>query len=216
MGQDLLVAQGPRGGPAPAQAAPLQLADLFDQPGLPHRLHASLDALVQDRGVEVDADADGIDAGLGFGEAGGERSGQLDHFEGSDDAAAVGGQDRLRGGRVGGPQAFPQGRRALALQFGLEAGSEGRVGAGEVHLVQGGLHVEPGAADQDGSPPAGADVGDGLAGELLVSGDVGGLGHVEDVEDVVGHSAPFGLGDLGGPDVHSPVQLHRIGVDHLS
>ena len=42
------------------------------------------------------------------------------------------------------------------------------------------------------------------------------LGHAKDVQLVVGYAAAFADGDLGGADVHSPIQLHRVGVDDLS
>ncbi|GAA2968038.1 hypothetical protein GCM10010483_09510 [Actinokineospora diospyrosa] len=50
----------------------------------------------------------------------------------------------------------------------------------------------------------------------LVGGDGGGLGHLEHVELVVGDAAALGGGDLGGADVHAPVQLQGVGVDDLA
>ena len=39
---------------------------------------------------------------------------------------------------------------------------------------------------------------------------------LEEVEQVVRDAASLGLGQLGGADVHAAVDLHRVGVDHLS
>src|SRR5690606_40477898 len=104
-----------------------------------------------------------------------------------------------------------QGERAVFGEFGLQAGAHLRVGAGEVEFVQGGAHVQAGAADQDGDAARGAEVVDDRAGHALVVGRVRGLGDVPDVEQVVGDAAPLVGGELGGTDVHAPVQLHGVG-----
>src|SRR5581483_2951277 len=42
------------------------------------------------------------------------------------------------------------------------------------------------------------------------------LGHVPDVEDVVGYALTLAHGELGRADVQAPVHLHRVGVDDLA
>nr|BFF27322.1 hypothetical protein GCM10025732_52870 [Glycomyces mayteni] len=186
MREHLLVAEGAGGGAALAQALGFEVADLVEEPGVPHGPHAALDALVEGGRVEVHADADGLEVGLGLGERGGEGAGELHDFEGAHDAAPVRGEDRLRGLGVAGPEALPECGGAVAVEVGFEAGADRGVGAGEVHLVERGLHVQAGAADEDRPVAAGADLADRPAGEALVGGHVGGLGDVEDVEHVVG------------------------------
>ncbi len=109
-----------------------------------------------------------------------------------------------------------QGGRAHLGQLVLQPRPHGRVGAGEAQVVQDGLDVEAGPADQDGGAAGRQQVLDHGPGVPLVGGDRGGLGHVEHVEQVVRHALPLGLGHLGGADVHPPVQLHGVGVDHLA
>ena len=64
MGEDLLVAESAGRGAALAQALRFEGADLVEEAVVPHALDAPLDALVEDRGVEVDADADRLEMGL--------------------------------------------------------------------------------------------------------------------------------------------------------
>jgi hypothetical protein len=109
-----------------------------------------------------------------------------------------------------------QGRGALAGELLLETIADRRVRSGEIQVLQGGADVQARAAGQDGHPAAGGDLVDRGAGQLLVVGHVGGLGHRPDVEQVVGDAAPGGLGFLGGADVHALVELHRVGVHDLA
>lgn len=109
-----------------------------------------------------------------------------------------------------------QGAGAVPGQFGFEAGADRGVGAGELQGVDGALHVQTGAADQDGRAPLGEQPVDLPAGEALVLGDAGRLGDVPDVQQAVRHAVALGERQLGGPDVHAPVELHRVGVDHLA
>ena len=53
-------------------------------------------------------------------------------------------------------------------------------------------------------------------GQSLELRDGGGLRDVELVEQVVRHSLPFCRCDLGGADVHPPIDLHGVGVDDLA
>ncbi len=101
----------------------------------------------------------------------------------------------------------------LALR--LPPGTDLGVRAGEAQVVQGCADVQAGPADQDRDATGGADRGEPVAGQLLVLGDRGGPGDRPHVEQVVGDPAPLGVGDLGGADVHAPVQLHGVGVDDL-
>src|SRR5690606_22016585 len=100
--QHLRVAEGAPGGQAVAEAGALQLADLVDEPRLPHALHAQGYALVQFRAGDAQPYLhDRAVAVPVLGQGGGERpAGYLDHLEGPDDAAAVARQDRLGGDGV--------------------------------------------------------------------------------------------------------------------
>ena len=109
-----------------------------------------------------------------------------------------------------------QGLRPGLLELGLQAAADCGVGARELKNVQGCPHVEAGSARQDGALAAGVDAADDLPGLLLEVRNAGFLGDVQGVQEVVGHAAPFGRGDLGGTDVHAPVELHGIGIDHLA
>ena len=109
-----------------------------------------------------------------------------------------------------------QGGGAIGGQFGFQAVADGGVGAGEVQVAEGAANVEAGPADEDRYPAARGDVIDDGAGQPLVVGHVGGLADVPDVQQVVRYAPPFRRGELGGPDVHAPVELHRVGVDHLT
>lgn len=109
-----------------------------------------------------------------------------------------------------------QGAGAAERDLLLQPRPDLGVGAGELHGVQGAAHVQPGPADEDGGAALreqGVDLG---AGQALVLGDARGLGHVPDVEEVVRDAAPLPRRQLGGADVHPPVQLHGVGVDDFT
>ena len=89
--------------------------------------------------ADVDADLDGVVHRVVAGQIGGERlAGDLDHFEGADDPAAVAGQDRAGRLGVGGRQPGVQGAGARAASSSrLQPGAYLGVGAGEVEDVDG-------------------------------------------------------------------------------
>jgi hypothetical protein len=109
-----------------------------------------------------------------------------------------------------------QGGGASGGQFGFEPLADGRVGAGEVEVTEGPADVKTRPADQDRHPPARGNVVDGGPGQALITGHVGGLPDVPDVQHVVRYAVPVVRRELGGPDVHAPVNLHRVGIDHLT
>src|SRR5690606_38589206 len=100
----------------------------------------------------------------------------------------------------------------LLLQPGADVG----VGAGELQVVDGPADVEAGSADQDGPASAGEQRVDPLPGQPLVLGDRGGLRDVPDVQQVVRDALALLGRQLGGSDVHPPVELHGVGVDDLT
>src|SRR4051794_27024866 len=71
--EDLLVAEGRPGGTALAQAAPFQRSDLVDQARGPHEVDPPVDAVVQVRGVPVDAELHGVVVRPRLGQGRGER-----------------------------------------------------------------------------------------------------------------------------------------------
>ena len=215
--EELAVADGASGGLAVAQPRGGEPADLVEQPGREHAVDALLDAGVELGGVAVEPDEHGAVPGCaGAGQARRERRpGDLHDLQGAHDPAAVAGQDS--GGRVGVDPCEPgvQRRRAGRGELRLEPGADGGVGTGEAQVVDEGLHVEPRAADGDRGPAALQDVVDGGAGVALVRRDGGGLGDLEDVEQVVRDAAAGVDGQLRGADVHPAVELHGVGVDDL-
>ncbi|SIK34017.1 Uncharacterised protein [Mycobacteroides abscessus subsp. abscessus] len=60
-----------------------------------------------------------------------------------------------------------------------------------------------------------ADVVDRRDGAFLIGRDRGCLGHVKHVEHVVNETPPLAFRHLGGADIHTAIQLHRVGIDDL-
>lgn len=143
-------------------------------------------------------------------------AGDLHDLQGAHDAPPVAGQDRPRRLGVDGGQAGVQRSGAPLLQLGLQSGPHLGVGAGEVQGVDRGAHIEARAADEHGAAPGGEQAVDLEPGQALVLGDTGRLRDVPDVQEVVRDAVPLLLGELGGADVHAAVQLHGVGVDHLT
>ena len=131
------------------------------------------------------------------------------------DPAPVAGQHRRRGGGVDGGQAGVQRRRSDGGQLRLQLRAQHRIGARELQLVHHRLHVQPRAADQHRGATGAAQVLDDRPRRPLVGRDGGGLGDVQDVEQVVRNAGALGGARLGRADVHPPVEGHRVGVDDL-
>lgn len=109
-----------------------------------------------------------------------------------------------------------QGAGAVLRELLFEPGPYGGVGAGEVEGVDGSLHVQTRTAHQDGGTPFGQQPVDLGPGEPLVLGDAGGLGDVPDVQEVVRNAVALRESQLRRADVHAPVELHGVGVDHFT
>ncbi len=109
-----------------------------------------------------------------------------------------------------------QGAGAAQRELLLQPGAHLGVGAGKLHDVQGAADIQAGSADEDGRTALGEQSVDLPAGQPLVLGDVGGVGDVPDVEEVVRDTATFPGRQFGGADVHPPVQLHGVGVDDFA
>ena len=77
------------------------------------------------------------------------------------------------------------------------------------------MDVEHRTADDDRHRAAGRDRLDIRGGGLLIAGDGRGLGDVQHVELMVRDAAARFDGQLGGADVHTAVELHRIGVHNF-
>jgi len=215
--EHLGVAEGPAGRLALAQADGGQAADLGLESGLPHAIDTGRDPLVQVRAGQREADLDRR-ASLAIGRHGGGKgaAGDLDHLQGTHDAAAVAGQDRVGRGRVERSQPGVQRGRAGPVQLVFEPVADTLVRSGKIKIFQSGPDVQAGAADQHRQAAAGDDVVDHGAGQMLVVGHVGGPGHRPDVEQVMRDALAGGRGLLGGADVHALVELHGVGVHHLA
>ncbi len=105
---------------------------------------------------------------------------------------------------------------AVLGQFRLQRGPDARVRPGELQCVDGALHVQTGTAHEDGRAALGEQPVDLGAGQALVLGDAGGLGDVPDVQQPVGDGPALVERQLGGSDVHPPVELHGVGIDHFA
>ena len=220
-GGDLAVANGPHGLEPGAVSLAKQPFHFFDPSPGDHRAHPLADAAVQFRPFERRAHREGAGGGLGEGlgaAVGAERHPRhAVHLQSPGDARRVVGVN-LRGGyRVHPGQLGMAGRKTLLLQPGLHRVPHpgGHLGNFR-HAEQQGPEVEPGSPAEDRNPPplhhagnGGPGIGDVSAGRIL-------LRRVGHVDQVVGHPAPFGLGKFARADVKSPVNLHRIGVDHLA
>ena len=77
------------------------------------------------------------------------------------------------------------------------------------------LEVEPGAAHDDRHRSRGVQRADQRPREPGEVRGIEGLVRGHDVDQVVRHRRPLGRGRLGRADVHAPVDLHRVGADHL-
>ena len=88
-----------------------------------------------------------------------------------------------------------------------------RVGRRKRPVVEQRLDVQHRPAHQDRHLSAGGDRLDVGGGGVLVARDGRGLGDVEHVELVMRDAAALRDGQFRGADVHSAVELHRVGVD---
>lgn len=184
---------------------------------LPHPVDAAGDALVEFGARHVDADLQGVVDGVVARKVGREGSaGDLDDFEGADDTAAVARQDRVGGLGVGDGQPGVQRAGAAQGELLLQTGPYLGIRTGEFEVVDGASDVQAGAADEDGPAVLREQRVDAGAREPLVLGDARRHRHVPDVQQVVGNTAALLGRQLGGADVHPPVELHRVCVDDLT
>lgn len=216
-GEHLLIAERPGGGASVPQPLCLQGAHLVDESRVPHPVDPQGDALVEFGAGHVDADLDGVVDRIATGEVGGEGfAGDLDDFEGPDDAPPVARQDGAAGLRVGRGEPFVQRSGAVLGELRLQHGPDAGVRTGELQGVDRALHIEAGAAHQDGGAALGEQPVDLGAGEPLVLRDACGLGHVPDVQQQVRDGRALGERQFRGADVHPPVELHGVGIDHFA
>ena len=193
--------------------------DLLDEAGGEHLVHPARDPLVEGRPVDVDADLHGqrVDV-LQAREPGAVGAVPVSAItsrartvrrplSGSICAAAAGSTPGSRSWSA---------RSADPLELGLELAAQRLVGAGELEAVDDRAGVERRAADQHRRRVVTTDVGDRRARPALEVGDGRRLGDVEHVEQVVRDSTPLVDRQLRRADVHAAVDLHRVGVDHLS
>ena len=215
--QRLRVADRPARGPPLPQAEVDQRARLVDEPGVEHRAGPALDALVEELAVEPEPDDDGRADELAGRHRRAERTtGEGDDLEGAHDAAAVVRLDGSGGPWVDRAQLGEEGRDALRRQPPLEGAPDLGVGRRDLEAVEGGPHVEPGPTRDDRERATTQDVLDVAPRLSLVGGDARLLGDVEDVDLVVRDAVALPDRHLGGPDVHAPVELRRVGADDLA
>ena len=126
---------------------------------------------------------------------------------------------RIRAAAPGSAAAQPlvQRRRTDRGQLRLQPGPQRGVGAGKRRTPP----ARPARRDRSRRPAAVPGRGRATSSTAarasrLVRRHARRLGHVPDVQYVVRHALPLGRRQLGRADVHAPVELHRVGVDHLA
>src|ERR1700719_2065972 len=217
-GDHLGVAQRPRRRHAVTQVAIQQVGHLVDQPRVEHVLGARRQPCIELICLPIQSDDHSVPAWRADGRCGRRKraTGQLHDLQGPDDPAPIGGQDRFRRRGVHPRQLAVQLFDADLREPLLPARGHGGVRRGKSPVVQQRLDVEHGSAGDDGHravPEDGVDVRGGAA---LVVRDGRGLGHVEHVQLMVCDAAPLLGGQLRGPDVHTAVELHRVGIHDLA
>ena len=85
----------------------------------------------------------------------------------------------------------------------------------DLEVVDDGLQVQTGAADQERPPAPPLQVGEHGLGRLHEPGHREVLVGIDEVDQVVGNLGPLGRRRLGRADVHPPVHLHRVDRDDL-
>jgi len=158
---------------------------------------------------------------MGAAQRRGHRAAPLADFQCPDDSAYVAGMDRLRRLRVA--------RREPLVKQGRVAGFESpgvlllqrlaqlRVRAASFQqTLQKGSDVEPGSSRQEYGFSTLVKRPCSRTGLLGVATRVVGNIRRHHVEQVVRHPRPLLERGLGRPDVHVPVDLHRVGVDDLA
>ena len=105
---------------------------------------------------------------------------------------------------------------ALGTDPRLEPGTDLRVRRRDLEAVEQRAHVQTRAAHDHRAGAPGEDPRDVGARVRLVPGHRRLLGDIQHVQLVVRHTRPLGRRQLGRADVHPAVELHGVGVDHLS
>ena len=138
-----------------------------------------------------------------------------EHLQRADDASPVPGIDPSRGGGIRRAQPFEEHARPDGLELGLEPGAHRLVARREAEVEEHARHVQPGSPDEDRVRSPREDRVDRGARVALVPGHGGVLGDLEHVEKMMRDAAPLVERELGRADVHSAIELHRVGVDDL-
>lgn len=144
-------------------------------------------------------------------------AGELEDFEGADDAFLVVGVDASGGLGIGLGEAAMEGGQTNGGDLGPETLANGGVGAGAFEeAVEQGLDIHGGAADGDDGFAATLNIGGGLMGEVEELIDAEGLRGLDDVDQMAGDLPSLLERRLGGADVHAAVNLHGIDADDLA
>ena len=99
----------------------------------------------------------------------------------------------------------------LSLQGGADLGPLTR----NVEIVDRGSHVQSGPAHHHRGAAARLDVGDRPTELLLETSHREGFAGLHKIHQMMADRSPFALGELGGSDVHPPVDLHGIHRDQF-
>ena len=192
-------------------------AHLVEQALLDHGIDPALDALVQYGRVDGQAEEDGGHRLRHMREAfvltgvGGVF--QLDHLERADDAARVVGMDQRRAFGVAALEHVPQLLRALLFEHArvvVAHGISGLFSTRKAIVVDRRTHVKPRAARQHAATPFGIERAEARTGVILEQRRRIRLARLADIESEMLDAALVGR-DLARADIHTAIDLHRIG-----
>ena len=216
---DLPITDAGHGGEIAAVARGIQATHFLDETSGDHGVHAGIDSRVQGRTIHAQAEDRRVVVGpilrLPFAKraAGCERD-----FDGANEPARVVGIDAVGARGIDSAQLGKERRRAFGRGAGLEPCAEGTVGrdAGHSPAFEERPNVLAGATNDDGLATASPDVFQALLREIEVGGERERLVRVEDVEEMMRCGRLFSRVGLGSPDIHTAVDLPRVGVHDLA
>ena len=143
---------------------------------------------------------------------------QLVYFKSTENSARIVRVQFFRIFGVDGEEPGVHRLRALRLEFGLQPGTDlgGVPRVEELQVLDEGVEVEAGAADEDDVLPPGADVRDDAGGVFLETGDAVGLRRVHHIDEVVRDALHLVCRRFRGGHVHAFVELHGVEGEDLS
>ena len=97
--------------------------------------------------------------------------------------------------------------------FFFKAGTHRRVGTGQFKFIEGSTHIKPRSPHQDGVFSTAGNVGNNFTSACLKLGNGRLFGEVHNIDQMMRNALGFGGSNFCGTDVHTPIELHGIGVN---